>query len=163
MWRRELVERVKTSFTWAMEQHPLRDLILNQEKERVKLNKGVIVKGEMVNRDELFMSTCNMKDIFQMKGTNQSGYNRITNVFNVHTLPISRPDLFTDIVAVMSCKPLEFTGVIVSGTRVKIPVGIGTLRSGRHACHLVIRNKIFIVPIPAVVCSMPGSRLALLL
>jgi hypothetical protein len=133
MWRLELVERVKTSLTWAVEQHPLRDLILNQEKERMKLNKDIIVKGEMVNGDELFMSTWNVKDIVQMKGTNRSGYNQITNVFNIHTLPISRPNLFATIVAVMSYKSLEFTGDMVSGIGVKIPVGIGTLRSGRHA------------------------------
>jgi hypothetical protein len=133
MWRLELVERVKTSLTWAVEQHPLRDLILNQEKERMKLNKDIIVKGEMVNGYELFMSTWNVKDIVQMKGTNRSGYNQITNVFNVHTLPISRPNLFATIVAVMSYKSLEFTGDMVSGIGVKIPVGIGTLRNGRHA------------------------------
>jgi hypothetical protein len=72
MWRRELEDRVKTSLTWAVKQHPFRDLILNQKKW-VKLNKGVIVKGEIVNGDELFMSMWNMKDIVQMKGTNRSG------------------------------------------------------------------------------------------
>jgi hypothetical protein len=83
MWRRELMERIEASPTWAVKQNPLRDLVLNQEEKRVKLNKGIVVKGKTMNGDELFMSMWDVKNIVQMKRMNRSGYNRITNVFNV--------------------------------------------------------------------------------
>jgi hypothetical protein len=73
--RLKLVKRIETSPTWTMEHNLLRDLILNQEKERVKLNKVIFVKGKMVNGDELFMSMWNVKDIIEVKWSNRSGYN----------------------------------------------------------------------------------------
>jgi ornithine cyclodeaminase/alanine dehydrogenase-like protein (mu-crystallin family) len=73
--RRKLVKRIETSPTWTMEHNLLRDLILNQEKERVKLNKVIFVKGKTVNGDELFMSMWNVKDIIEVKWSNRSGYN----------------------------------------------------------------------------------------
>jgi hypothetical protein len=75
MWRRELMERIEASPTWAAKQNPLRDLVLNQEEKRVKLNKGIVVKGKTMNGDELFMSMWDVKNIVQMKRMNRSGYN----------------------------------------------------------------------------------------
>jgi hypothetical protein len=65
VWRQKLVERIETSPTWAEKHNLLRDLILNQEKEWVKLNKGIVVKGKIVNEDELFMSMWDVKNIFR--------------------------------------------------------------------------------------------------
>jgi hypothetical protein len=75
MWRRELMERIEASPTWAVKQNPLRDLVLNQEEKRVKLNKGIVVKGKTMNGDELFMSMWDVKNIVQMKRMNRGGYN----------------------------------------------------------------------------------------
>jgi hypothetical protein len=75
MWRRELMERIEASPTWAAKQNPLRDLVLNQEEKRVKLNKDIVVKGKTMNEDELFMSMWDVKNIVQMKRMNRSGYN----------------------------------------------------------------------------------------
>jgi hypothetical protein len=44
-------ERVKTSLTWPVHEHPPRFVILNQEEIRVKFNKSVIIKGKMMNGD----------------------------------------------------------------------------------------------------------------
>jgi hypothetical protein len=64
---------VEATSTWAMQQHPLHDTVLNQEKHRMQFNKGVIVNIESMNGHKLLMSIRNMENNVGMKGSGGSG------------------------------------------------------------------------------------------
>jgi hypothetical protein len=78
-------ERVKPSLTWPVQEHPLCFSILDQEEIMVKSNKGVIIKGKVMNRDEILVSRRNMKNMIESKIMNRDGNNGFTNMSNVHT------------------------------------------------------------------------------
>jgi hypothetical protein len=94
-------EWIKAALTWAVQQHLLHFSVLDQEKIGVKLNKSIIVKGEAINGDEIFVCTKNMKNIIKNKVAGRSGNNKFTNTRNLHTCTIGRMYLVVAIVAVM--------------------------------------------------------------
>jgi hypothetical protein len=94
-------EWIKAALTWAVQQHLLYFSVLDQEKIGVKLNKSIIVKGEAMNGDEIFVCTRNMKNIIKNKVAGRSGNDRFTNTRNLHTCTIGRMYLVVAIVAVM--------------------------------------------------------------
>jgi hypothetical protein len=94
-------EWIKAALTWAAQQHLPRFLVLDQEKIWVKLNKSIIVKGETMNGNDIFVCSRNMKNIIKNKVTGRSGNNRFTNTRNLHTCTIGCMYLVVAIVAVM--------------------------------------------------------------
>jgi hypothetical protein len=61
------VKGVDASLTCAVQQHLPYFSVLNQEEKHVKLNKCVIAKSKMMNRDKIFMARWNMQDIVEDK------------------------------------------------------------------------------------------------
>jgi hypothetical protein len=55
----------KPTLTLAVQEHPLRCLILNQEKMGVKFQKGMIVNSKTINRYKILGGLWNMQDIFK--------------------------------------------------------------------------------------------------
>jgi hypothetical protein len=63
------VKGVEASLTCAVQQHLPHFSVLNQEEKQVKLNKSVIAKSKLMNRDKIFMARWNMQDIVEDKIT----------------------------------------------------------------------------------------------
>jgi hypothetical protein len=61
------VKGVEASLTCAVQQHISHFSVLNQEEKQVKLNKCVIAKSKMMNRDKIFIARWNMQDIVEDK------------------------------------------------------------------------------------------------
>jgi hypothetical protein len=49
--------------TLSMQQHPPRFSILNKKEEGVKLDKGVIIKREPMNKNKILLRGGNIQDI----------------------------------------------------------------------------------------------------
>jgi hypothetical protein len=53
------------------------------------------------------------------------------------------------IVAVVHGEPLELPCDVVGGPGVQVPIGIIASRGGSHGRHMIVRNILFIIAIPA--------------
>jgi hypothetical protein len=129
-------------------------LILNQEKERVKLNKCVVIKSKMMNGYKLFVCIGNMKNLIEVEKASGGGYDRLTNVINIHTFLISSPDLIIALVPLMHHQLLKFTGDMMRSTRVEVPVWV--IGRGGSNRNVIIWSMGLIKPIPANGSCVPN-------
>jgi hypothetical protein len=104
-----------------------------------------------MNGDKLFMSTRNMQNMIKMKRSDMRGQNRSTNMNNIHTCSIGRPDLIIAIISFMHSELLKFTQYVISCARVKVPVGVSTIGRSRHGNKAIVGDGFFIKPIPTYV------------
>jgi hypothetical protein len=74
------------------------------------------------------MGTRNMKDVCKVKRAMSSGNNIVTNAINVHTYAISFLYLIIAMIAIMHHQFVEFSGDVISSLRIKVTIGVSTMR-----------------------------------
>jgi hypothetical protein len=81
----------------------------------VKFNKIIIVKGESMNRGEIFVCSGNMENIIKNKVARRSRNNRFINTRNLHTCTISHMYLVIVNVPVMHGELVELAIDMIRG------------------------------------------------
>jgi hypothetical protein len=109
----------------------------------------------MMNRDKMFVSTRNMKNIIKMLGTVEGGQNRFTDVSNLHTCPICSLNVVVPVVAFMHGELFNLTGDVVGCPRVQIPVGVSISGCRGHSSNMLLGDVNYIKSVPADTCCVP--------
>jgi len=117
-----LGKRIKTISTSAFQESFPRDLILNQEKIWVKLKESLIIFCKAMNRDKVFLSLRDMKNIIKMQISMRGTNNSITNMINVHTCTICCAYLVIAGVLLLDSQPVELAGHVICSTSIRVPV-----------------------------------------
>lgn len=77
--------------------------------------------------------------------------NSMTNVAYIHTCSACGVNLFSSVVFFLDSKLVQLPSNMISGTHVDVPICVYTIGAGSRCCNmLIVRDKIFIIPIPAV-------------
>jgi hypothetical protein len=147
-------ERIKTTFTWAAQQHLPHILVLNQEKIWVKFNECIIIKCKPMNADEVFAGGRNMQNIIENEIAGWSGNNRFANMRNLHTCTVSHLYLIVASVVIMHGELFELTSDMIRSARLSVPVGVGVVRCSSRSSHAGFRDVFLIEPVPAHIGRM---------
>jgi hypothetical protein len=107
------------SFSWLS--------ILSKKEIRVKFQKDIVIRCNVVNRGKILGRFGDMQDIIQEKITTKSTNNRMTNVFNMHTCAIGYVDLIRAIILVFHGKFLKLSTDMIGCPWVSIPIGINSI------------------------------------
>jgi hypothetical protein len=106
----------------------------------MQFNEGVVIKIKMMNGNKVFMNTGYVKDMIKVQRMRSSGNDRITNVVNIHTCTICGPNQMVVLVPLKHGQLLKFSGNVVGGTGIKVPIGISTICGTRHSSELAVRD-----------------------
>jgi hypothetical protein len=80
------IKRVKTMATPTSKKNVPRDPVLNKKMKRVKLNKDIIIKSELFNRQQITSDRGNTENITKMNGLRCTGKKGcLANMGDVHT------------------------------------------------------------------------------
>jgi hypothetical protein len=114
----------------------------------MKFNKDIVVSSETMNRNEVFCGRRDMENITKLQlyiwGINKN----MTNITNTHTCPVCCVNLLMTVILALHGEFVKFTGDVVGGAEVTVPVGVDAI------CHvdllLILFFIIFGVAVPTV-------------
>lgn len=108
-----------------------------------------------MDRNKIFFSGWNLKNVFEMEISIQGMNCRLTNMFNAHTRTASGVDLFHTIVLVSGRELLQVCSDVGSCTRVDVPGSVDVVRLHSSSNMLLLRDIFFIKPVLAPICCVP--------
>jgi hypothetical protein len=115
----------------------------------VKFNQHVIIKSKFVDRYEVFGGSEDMENVVENKVAGRGGNNRSTNMRYLHTYPICCMDLIGAGVMLLHGEIVKFTGDVVGGTEISVPIVVAAV-GGRHGRRsTLLRGILFIKAVPA--------------
>jgi hypothetical protein len=132
-----------------MQQHFSCFSILYQEIKLVKSNEHVIIKSKFVDIYEVFGGSGDMENVVENKVAGRGGNNGSTDMRYLHTCPICRMDLIGAGVRLLHGELVKFTGDVVGGVRISVPIIVAAVGGRRGHRGMLLRDVVFIKAVPA--------------
>jgi hypothetical protein len=129
---------------------------------RMKFHENMIIKGEMMNGNKIFICLRNIENIVKRKITRWCMNNGMTNLINFHTWPTFCVNLIIAKILVPSCKLLKISSDMIRNSQVNIPTSVHIIRiSGVRV--LLFSCKVTVEAFEALQHCMPllSTQLAL--